>query len=159
MHAVLLRQRGEYRQQVAILLRGLFELRAAPSPNVWVRCSLALTDSYGIYDEIGYDWRAGKVALALASVTSDPHYLELARGELKRYQKSWLGSAWCPLNFGTELSRHGARIRRRKAARSALAHVGRRQSGERGLAGDDRSELRQRIQLCALGGAEERAIR
>jgi DNA-binding CsgD family transcriptional regulator len=53
-----------------------------------------LNESYQIYDEIGYDWRAGKVALALASVTSDPNYLELARVKLKRYQKSWLNSSY-----------------------------------------------------------------
>jgi DNA-binding CsgD family transcriptional regulator len=51
-----------------------------------------LGESYETYDAIGYDWRAGKVALALASVTSDPHYLELARIKLARYPQSWLAA-------------------------------------------------------------------
>jgi len=53
-----------------------------------------LTGSFEIYDEIGYDWRAGKVALTLASVTSDPQYLELARHKLARYPSSWLAGAY-----------------------------------------------------------------
>src|SRR5579871_751940 len=36
MYAVLLRQREQYRQQIPVLLRALFELRTLPSPNVWV---------------------------------------------------------------------------------------------------------------------------
>ncbi len=42
----------------------------------------ALGDAYRIYDQIGYDWRAGRVALHLASITSDPAHLESARAKL-----------------------------------------------------------------------------
>jgi DNA-binding CsgD family transcriptional regulator len=49
-----------------------------------------LDEAYRIYDRIEFDWRAGKVALDLASVTSDPSYLEAARARLRRYPASWL---------------------------------------------------------------------
>jgi len=53
-----------------------------------------LEESYAIYDEIGYDWRAGKIATELAAVSGDQRYLEHARKKLARYDKSWLATAY-----------------------------------------------------------------
>jgi DNA-binding CsgD family transcriptional regulator len=53
-----------------------------------------LAKAYDAYDAIGYDWRAGKVALALAAVTSDPDYLDRAREKLARYANSWLAASY-----------------------------------------------------------------
>ncbi len=54
----------------------------------------ALRESYEIYDEIGYDWRAGKVAIELACVSGDGRYLEEARKKLARYERSWLAGQY-----------------------------------------------------------------
>jgi DNA-binding CsgD family transcriptional regulator len=54
----------------------------------------ALGDAYRIYDQIGYDWRAGRVALHLASITSDPAHLESARAKLRHYPNSWLATEY-----------------------------------------------------------------
>jgi ATP/maltotriose-dependent transcriptional regulator MalT len=53
-----------------------------------------LEQAYEIYDEIGYDWRAGKVATELAEVSGDQRHLENARKKLARYEKSWLATAY-----------------------------------------------------------------
>lgn len=54
----------------------------------------ALKEAYDIYDAIGYDWRAGKIAIELASVSGNQHYLEDARKKLARYERSWLAEAY-----------------------------------------------------------------
>lgn len=54
----------------------------------------SLEESYAIYDEIGFDWRAGKIAVELASVSGNRRYLDEARRKLARYQRSWLASAY-----------------------------------------------------------------
>ncbi len=54
----------------------------------------ALGDAYRIYDQIGYDWRAGRVALHLASITSEPAYLESAHAKLRHYPNSWLAAEY-----------------------------------------------------------------
>jgi DNA-binding CsgD family transcriptional regulator len=54
----------------------------------------SLEESYEIYDEIGYDWRAGKVATELAAVSGNLHYLEDARKKLARYERSWLATSY-----------------------------------------------------------------
>lgn len=52
-----------------------------------------LEHAWRIYDAIGYDWRAGRTALALAETTRDPIWLERAVVKLRPYQSSWLGSS------------------------------------------------------------------
>ncbi|HEY5425398.1 MAG TPA: LuxR C-terminal-related transcriptional regulator, partial [Candidatus Tumulicola sp.] len=54
----------------------------------------SLQEAYEIYDEIGYDWRAGKVAIELASVSGNKRYLEDARKKLARYERSWLAQSY-----------------------------------------------------------------
>lgn len=54
----------------------------------------SLEESYAIYDEIGFDWRAGKIAIELASVSGNRRYLDEARRKLARYERSWLASAY-----------------------------------------------------------------
>lgn len=54
----------------------------------------SLEEAYEIYDEIGYDWRAGKIATELAAVSGDQRHLERARKKLARYEKSWLATAY-----------------------------------------------------------------
>ncbi|HKU82174.1 MAG TPA: LuxR C-terminal-related transcriptional regulator [Candidatus Tumulicola sp.] len=54
----------------------------------------SLEESYAIYDEIGFDWRAGKVAVELAAVSGNRRYLDEARRKLARYQRSWLATAY-----------------------------------------------------------------
>jgi DNA-binding CsgD family transcriptional regulator len=54
----------------------------------------SLEESYEIYDEIGFDWRAGKIAIELALVSGNQRYLEDARKKLARYERSWLAQAY-----------------------------------------------------------------
>lgn len=54
----------------------------------------SLQEAYEIYDEIGFDWRAGKIAIELASVSGNARYLEDARKKLARYERSWLAQAY-----------------------------------------------------------------
>ena len=54
----------------------------------------ALEESYAIYDEIGFDWRAGRIAIELATVSGSQRYLEDARKKLARYERSWLAEAY-----------------------------------------------------------------
>ncbi len=54
----------------------------------------ALEECYEIYDEIGFDWRAGKAALELAGVSGDQRHLENARKKLARYERSWLAAEY-----------------------------------------------------------------
>lgn len=54
----------------------------------------SLEESYAIYDEIGFDWRAGKIAVELASVSGNRRYLDEARRKLARYERSWLATAY-----------------------------------------------------------------
>ncbi|MBD5655644.1 MAG: hypothetical protein IAI50_10775 [Candidatus Eremiobacteraeota bacterium] len=49
-----------------------------------------LREAFAIYDAIGYDWRAGRAALALADVTRDGAWRERARDKLAAYPLSWL---------------------------------------------------------------------
>lgn len=50
-----------------------------------------LRRSWEIYDQIEYDWRAGKVALRLHELTGSPEWHERAQQKLRGYAKSWLG--------------------------------------------------------------------
>jgi DNA-binding CsgD family transcriptional regulator/tetratricopeptide (TPR) repeat protein len=54
-------------------------------------------ESYAIYDTIGYDWRAGRVALALAETTCDPDWSERAGEKLVAYPRSWLRRGGTPV--------------------------------------------------------------
>ncbi len=47
-------------------------------------------ESFGIYDAIGYDWRAGRAAIGLAQVTGDSAWYKIARQKLRHYPTSWL---------------------------------------------------------------------
>jgi DNA-binding NarL/FixJ family response regulator len=49
-----------------------------------------LRDAWKIYDRIGYDWRAGRAALALATATGDDTWKERAASKLRPYRRSWL---------------------------------------------------------------------
>jgi DNA-binding CsgD family transcriptional regulator len=49
-----------------------------------------LRDAWKIYDRIGYDWRAGRTALALANATGDDAWKDRAAGKLQGYERSWL---------------------------------------------------------------------
>jgi DNA-binding CsgD family transcriptional regulator len=51
----------------------------------------SLRKSLQTFDEIGYDWRAGRSALRLYEVTRDGAYLERAIEKLQHYRNSWLG--------------------------------------------------------------------
>ncbi len=52
-----------------------------------------LRDSFAVYDAIGYDWRAGRAALALARATGDASWRERAARKLAHYGQSWLAVA------------------------------------------------------------------
>jgi len=49
-----------------------------------------LREAWKIYDRIGYDWRAGRAALALATATGDDAWKERAAPKLRPYRRSWL---------------------------------------------------------------------
>jgi len=49
-----------------------------------------LRDAWKVYDRIGYDWRAGRAALALAAATGDDAWKERAAQKLQGYERSWL---------------------------------------------------------------------
>jgi DNA-binding NarL/FixJ family response regulator len=49
-----------------------------------------LKRAFKIYDEIGYDWRAGRAALELARATGDAKWKERAAEKLAAYPQSWL---------------------------------------------------------------------
>jgi DNA-binding CsgD family transcriptional regulator len=49
-----------------------------------------LRQAFAVYDSIGYDWRAGRTALALAEATNDPAWRERASVKLASYGRSWL---------------------------------------------------------------------
>jgi DNA-binding NarL/FixJ family response regulator len=54
----------------------------------------SLQESFAIYDEIGFDWRAGRIAIELACVSGNQRYLDDARKKLARYERSWLAEAY-----------------------------------------------------------------
>jgi len=49
-----------------------------------------LRQAFTVYDSIGYDWRAGRTALALAEATGDAAWRERAALKLASYGRSWL---------------------------------------------------------------------
>lgn len=49
-----------------------------------------LRRAWKTYDEIRYDWRAGRVALRLYELTKDNQWLMRAQDKLKNYRASWL---------------------------------------------------------------------
>ncbi len=49
-----------------------------------------LKPAFGTFDRIGYEWRAGKAALALAAATGKARWRLLAAEKLELYPKSWL---------------------------------------------------------------------
>ncbi|MDP9024989.1 MAG: helix-turn-helix transcriptional regulator, partial [Candidatus Eremiobacteraeota bacterium] len=49
-----------------------------------------LRSAYETYDAIAYDWRAGRVALALAEIAPDSSWHALAEAKLRLYPASWL---------------------------------------------------------------------
>ena len=49
-----------------------------------------LREAFAVYDAIGYDWRAGRTALALSGATHDPVWRERAFEKLTAYGRSWL---------------------------------------------------------------------
>jgi DNA-binding CsgD family transcriptional regulator len=48
-----------------------------------------LRQAFTVYDSIGYDWRAGRTALALAEATGDVAWRERAAIKLAPYRRSW----------------------------------------------------------------------
>jgi DNA-binding CsgD family transcriptional regulator len=52
-----------------------------------------LREAWKIYDRIGYDWRAGRAAAALAAATGDDGWKEKAAQKLRPYGRSWLVSS------------------------------------------------------------------
>jgi DNA-binding CsgD family transcriptional regulator len=48
--------------------------------------------AFTIYDDIGYDWRAGRAAMGLFQVKRDPSWLDVAAKKLKPYPLSWLAT-------------------------------------------------------------------
>ncbi len=51
----------------------------------------SLRKAWVSFDRIGYDWRAGRSALALYRATGKPRWLHLAEDKLESYSRSWLG--------------------------------------------------------------------
>jgi DNA-binding NarL/FixJ family response regulator len=51
-----------------------------------------LRAAFNVYDAIGYDWRAGRAALALAEATNDGAWRERAAVKLAPYGRSWLSA-------------------------------------------------------------------
>jgi DNA-binding CsgD family transcriptional regulator len=51
----------------------------------------SLRKAWVIFDRIGYDWRAGRTALALYRSTVKARWLHLAEDKLESYAGSWLG--------------------------------------------------------------------
>ena len=51
-----------------------------------------LRQAFAIYDSVGYDWRAGRTALALADATNDSSWRERAAAKLAPYGRSWLST-------------------------------------------------------------------
>jgi len=49
-----------------------------------------LRDAWDVYDELGYDWRAGRAARALFAATADPVWHGRAATKLAAYPRSWL---------------------------------------------------------------------
>jgi DNA-binding CsgD family transcriptional regulator len=47
-------------------------------------------EAWTVSDAIGYDWRAGRTALALAELTGDAGWRERAKEKLREYPRSWL---------------------------------------------------------------------
>jgi DNA-binding CsgD family transcriptional regulator len=52
--------------------------------------SAALRKAWNVYNEIGYDWRAGRCALRLYDLTHDAQWRERAVEKLRNYAGSWL---------------------------------------------------------------------
>jgi DNA-binding CsgD family transcriptional regulator len=71
---------------IAAYVSGVVEL-ARNSENAEV----SLRKAWVIFDRIGYDWRAGRAALALYKATSKDRWLHLAEDKLEPYGLSWLG--------------------------------------------------------------------
>jgi DNA-binding CsgD family transcriptional regulator len=51
----------------------------------------SLRKAWVIFDRIGYDWRAGRTAIALYKLTGKRRWLLLAADKLEPYSDSWLG--------------------------------------------------------------------
>lgn len=49
-----------------------------------------LACAFETYDAIGYDWRAGRAAMALADLTGDPAWRARGLEKLRHYPQSWL---------------------------------------------------------------------
>ncbi len=65
---------------------GIVQLALGDRPEA----SRLLREAYATYDAIGYDWRAGRAALALASATGEPSWNDRAREKVASYPRSWL---------------------------------------------------------------------
>jgi DNA-binding CsgD family transcriptional regulator len=52
-----------------------------------------LRQAFAVYDSIGYDWRAGRTALALAEATGEIAWRERAGAKLASYARSWLSTS------------------------------------------------------------------
>jgi DNA-binding CsgD family transcriptional regulator len=50
-----------------------------------------LQKALNVHQRIGYDWRAGRGALALYDLTGKTSFLEIAEEKLRNYSSSWLG--------------------------------------------------------------------
>jgi DNA-binding CsgD family transcriptional regulator len=49
-----------------------------------------LRSAWGVFDSIGYDWRAGRAAMRLLEVTGKTRWRHLAEEKLESYPQSWL---------------------------------------------------------------------
>jgi DNA-binding CsgD family transcriptional regulator len=101
--------------RAASYLAKFFELRDALSPQLHLRyderlsalaeyadgvvqaqlgnrksASAAFRKAWSVYNEIGYDWRAGRCALQLYDLSRDAQWHERAREKLRDYTASWL---------------------------------------------------------------------
>jgi DNA-binding CsgD family transcriptional regulator/tetratricopeptide (TPR) repeat protein len=101
--------------RAASYLAKFFELRDALSPQLHMRyderlsalseyadgvvqaqlgnrksASTAFRKAWSVYNEIGYDWRAGRCALRLYDLTRDAQWQERAVEKLRNYTGSWL---------------------------------------------------------------------
>jgi DNA-binding CsgD family transcriptional regulator/tetratricopeptide (TPR) repeat protein len=82
-----------------------------------------LGEAWTVYDEIGYDWRAGRTALALAEVCAEPAWRDRAREKLRDYRRSWLGTADVPQPRVAPVDARSVASRLTPAQRAVFDHL------------------------------------
>ena len=73
-------------EAIAAYVTGIVEL-ARNDENA----EASLRKAWVIFDRVGYDWRAGRTALALYKAAAKKRWLHLAEDKLEAYAGSWLG--------------------------------------------------------------------